>query len=72
MHIALAALTQRLAQPCVATELIITGNPAMWHFRTPLVEHRQTLLLACLVTHLWRHMACLTPLLIAGPFLREI
>src|SRR4029450_281945 len=71
-HIALAALTQRLAKPRVAAELIITGDPTVWDVRTPRVEHLQTLLLARLVMNLWWHVTCLTPLLIAYPFLRQI
>src|SRR5215467_15431984 len=71
-HIPLAALTQRLAKPRVAPQLIITRHPAVWDVHAPRVEHLQTLLVARVVTHFWRHMACLTPLLIAGPFLREI
>ena len=67
----LAALTQFLAKPWVATELIITRDPALWHVLTPLVKHLQTLLLACLGTHLGRHVACVASWLVASPLLRE-
>jgi hypothetical protein len=56
----------------VATEFIIAGDPTMWDLRTPHVEHLQTLLLARLVTNLWWDVACLAPLLIACPLLREV
>src|SRR5918999_433388 len=49
-HISFITLTQRLAKPRVAAQLIITGDPAVWHLRTPCIEHLQTLLLARLVT----------------------
>src|SRR5215813_9681118 len=71
-HIALAALTQRLAKPRVAAELIITGDPTVWDVRTPRVEHLQTLLLTCSVTNLRRHMACVAPLFVTCPFLGQV
>src|SRR5262249_40767646 len=70
-HITLSTLTQRLAQPRVAPQLIITGDPAMWHLLTPLVKHLQTLLLARVVTHLWRDVAGVAPWLVVCPLLRE-
>src|SRR5262244_3511839 len=71
-HIALAALTQCLAKPRVAAELIITGDPTVWDVRTPRVEHLQTLLLTCSVTNLRRHMACVAPLFVTCPFLGQV
>src|SRR2546427_6620248 len=70
-HLALAALTQRLAKPRVASQLIITAHPAVWHLRTPRVEYLQTLLLTRVIPHLWRYVACLASLRVACPFLRE-
>src|SRR6516162_2709159 len=32
----------------------------------------KTLLLAGLIANLWRHMACVASLLVAGPFLRQV
>src|SRR5262245_63139034 len=55
----------------MATELIIAYHPAVGHLRPPPVEHLQTLLLACLIPHLPRHMACLASLCIPGPLLRK-
>src|SRR5262249_13855575 len=71
-HIAFTPLAQLLTKPRVATELIITGDPTMWDVRAPCVEHLQALFLAGLVTHLWRDVACVAPLLVACPFLGEI
>ena len=70
-HLALAAFTQRLAKPRVATELIIAGDPTVWDVHAPGVEHLQALFLTRLVTYLWRHMACLASLLVASPLLRQ-
>src|SRR5215475_4682403 len=70
-HIALITLTQRLAKPRVAAQLIITGDPAVWHLRTPCIEHLQTLLLARLVTNLWWHMAYVASLLVTCPLPRQ-
>src|SRR5215831_7323335 len=71
-HIALAALTQRLAKPRVAAELIITGDPTVWDVHAPGVEHLQALFLADVVTHRWRDVACVAPWLVACPCLGQI
>jgi hypothetical protein len=39
MYIALAPLSQLMAKPRVATELIIARHPAVRDLRAPLVEH---------------------------------
>src|SRR5712691_2869037 len=70
-YIPLATFTQLLAKSRVATELIITGDPAMWDVHAPCVEHLQALSLAGLVTHLWRDVACVAPLLVVCPLPRQ-
>src|SRR2546430_9070502 len=45
-HIAFAALAQLLAKPGVATQFIVTGDPAVPHLLPPRVEHLQALLAA--------------------------
>ena len=70
-HIALTALAQLVAKPRVATQLIITRDPAVRHLIPPRVEHLQALLLPGLIAHLWWHVACLASLLVACPLLRQ-
>src|SRR4029453_14343808 len=70
-HITLTTLTQRLAKPRVAPQLIISRDPAMWHLLTPLIKHLQALLLPCVIANLWRDVTCLAPLLITCPFLGQ-
>src|SRR5262249_61209216 len=55
----------------MAPQLIVTGDPAVRHLSTPQVEHLQTLLLACLIPPLQRHMAGLASLFIPGPLLGQ-
>ena len=71
-HIALTALAQVLAKPCVATQFIITGDPAVWHLIPPPIEHLQALLLPRLVANLGRYVAFLASLLIACPLLGQV
>src|SRR5215470_11947288 len=55
----------------MATELIIAYHPAVGYLSPPPVEHLQTLLLACVIPHLPRHMACVASLFIPGPLLGQ-
>src|SRR2546423_1621482 len=43
----------------------------MWDVHAPCVEHLQALSLAGLVTHLWRDVACVAPLLVVCPLPRQ-
>jgi len=70
-HIALAPLAQFATKLRVATQLIITRDPAVRHLLSPRVEHLQTLFLPRLIAYLQRHVACLASLLVAGPLLRQ-
>src|SRR5262245_30375074 len=70
-YIALAPLTQLLAKPGVATQLIITCHPAVRHLRTPQVEHLQALLVTRVIRHGLGHVACLASVLVSCPLLRQ-
>ena len=68
-HIALTALAQVVAKPRMATQFIVTRDPAVRHLLTPRVEHLHALLLSPLITDFWWHVACLASLLVSGPLL---
>jgi hypothetical protein len=70
-HIPLAPLPQLPAKPCVATQLIIAGHPAMGHLSTPRLEHLQALLLTRVIPHRLGHMALLASGRVSCPLLRE-
>src|SRR5712691_12181364 len=70
-HIALTVLTQVVAKPRVAPQLIVTRHPAVRDLRTSLVEHLQTLLGSRVIPHLLWHMAFLTSWLVPCPLLGQ-
>src|SRR5437879_12404610 len=70
-HIPFATCTQLLAKPGVAPQFIVTHHPAMRDLLTPQVEHYQTLLLPGVVLHLLWHMACVAPVCVPCPLLRQ-
>jgi hypothetical protein len=55
----------------MAPELVIACHPTVGHLIPPPVEHLHTLLLACVIPHLQRHMACVASLCIPGPLLGQ-
>src|SRR5262249_22849600 len=65
--IPLSPFAELVAKLRVATELIIAGDPAVWHLIPPRVEHLQTLFLSRLISYLQRHVACLASLLVPCP-----
>ena len=71
-HIPLASLAQCFAKPCVSTQLIVTGNPAVRHLIPLLVKHLQALLVAGVILHFWRHVACLASKLVPCPLLGKV
>src|SRR5216683_6111186 len=70
-HIPLAPLPQFPAKPCVATQLIIAGHPAMGHLITPRLDHLQALIVSRVIPHRLGHMALLASWLVSCPLLRE-
>src|SRR5262245_45546252 len=70
-HIALTALAQVVAKPRVATQFIVTRDPAVRHLLTPHVEHLQALLWSRLIPYCWWHVACLASVLVLCPLLRQ-
>jgi hypothetical protein len=55
----------------VAPQFIVTRDPAVRDLLTPQVQHLQALLMAGVIPHFRRHMACLASLLVACPLLRQ-
>src|SRR5262249_1329701 len=70
-HIALATCSQRVAKLRMATEFIITCHPAVWNLITPHLKHLQALLVACLIAHVFGHVAGLASWRIPCPVLRQ-
>src|SRR5262249_36096678 len=71
-HIALATLAQFATKLRVATQLIITRDPAVGYLFPPRVEHLQALLLSRVIPYLLGHVACLASKLVVCPFLGQI
>jgi len=63
----LTALAQVVAEPRVAAQRIVTRHPTVWDVLTSQGKHLQALLVARVILHLLRHMACVAPLLIPCP-----
>src|SRR5215471_13068892 len=70
-YIAFAPLTQLLAKPCVAPQLIVPCYPDVRHLRPPQVEHLQALLVTRVIRHGLGHVACLASVLVSYPLLRQ-
>src|SRR5882724_643647 len=70
-HIALATLSELVAELRMATQLIIACDPAVRHLITPGVEYLQALRLSRVILHLFWHVACLASWLVPCPLLRQ-
>ena len=55
----------------MASQFIVTRDPAVRHLLTPRVEHLHALLVARVRTDCWWHVACLASWLVSGPLLGE-
>jgi hypothetical protein len=56
----------------MATQFLVTDHPAVRDLYAPQVEHLQALLRPRTIGHVFRHMACATPLLVPSPVFREV